>query len=159
MSLFLIAAIAKNGCIGKDGQIPWHISEDMKRFKELTMGHAVLMGRKTWESIPDRFRPLPGRTNIVITRQKNYPVSQGVEVFSNINEALQRHSQETIFVIGGAEVYRETMPRANCLYITLVDQTVDGDVFFPKIDPQVWHEVEREDHNGFSFISYFRVIS
>ncbi|MDO8617884.1 MAG: dihydrofolate reductase [Candidatus Uhrbacteria bacterium] len=157
MSIILVAAVAKNGCIGKAGQIPWHIPEDLKHFKDLTMGHPVLMGRKTWESIPDRFRPLPGRTNIVLTKQLNFSVPQGVEVFADMDEALQCHSQENLFVIGGAEIYRELMPLADRLLITHVDQVVDGDAFFPKIDPQIWREVEREDHNGFSFVSYFRI--
>lgn len=156
MSLALIAAVAKNRCIGKTNQIPWYIPEDLKRFKALTMGKIVMMGRKTWESLPERFRPLPGRTNIVITRQTDYALPEGVERFGTIEDALRQHAGEEIFVIGGGELYRETIPLAHRLYITQVDQTVDGDVFFPKIDPEVWQEMEREDHQGFSFVIYER---
>lgn len=156
MPISLIAAVAKNNCIGKDGRLPWHLPEDMKHFKDLTMGKVVLMGRKTWESIPEKFRPLPGRTNVVVTRQPNYPVPTGVEVFGSIETALAVHAQDEIVVMGGAEIYRETIDRADALHLTEVDQTVEGDAFFPTIDPSAWTETAREPHEGFSFVTYRR---
>ncbi len=155
--LSLIAAISKNNCIGKDNQVPWHIPEDLKHFKEVTTGKAVLMGRKTWESIPEKFRPLPKRKNIVITRQKDYPVPAGVELYQEIEAALTAHPNEEIMVIGGAEIYRQTIARADRLYITEVNQVADGDAFFPEIDTSVWKEVGRENHTGFSFVIYERI--
>lgn len=154
MSLALVAAVSTNNCIGKDGQLPWHIPEDMKRFKELTMGKTVLMGRKTWESLPVKFRPLPQRKNIIITRQEGYIVPDGVWIYSSIDAALKAHGQEDIMVIGGAEIYRQTINRADTLHITHVHQSVDGDAFFPTIDPTIWREVEKENHGEFSFVKY-----
>jgi len=155
--LSLIAAIAENNCIGKNNSLPWHIPEDLKHFKEITSGKIVLMGRKTWESIPEKFRPLPKRTNIVITRQKDFSVPAGVEVYQEIEPALAAHPDEEIVVIGGAEIYRQTVDWADRLYITEVDQTVDGDAFFPEIAPTLWKEVEREKYDGFSFVNYQRI--
>ena len=152
--LSLIAAVAKNNCIGQSNRLPWHIPEDLKRFKELTTGKIVLMGRKTWESIPEKFRPLPNRKNIIITRQKDYSAPAGVEIYQDIDAALTAHPDQEIMVMGGAEIYRQTIDRAIKLYITEVNQTVDGDVFFPEIDPTMWKEVERENHAGFSFVKY-----
>lgn len=156
--IILIAAVAKNGCIGKDGKLPWKIPEDMKRFKEITINHTVVMGRKTWESIPEKFRPLPGRTNVVITRQTGYAVPDGVQVFAHPNVALAALDSDNgnVFVIGGAEIYAETMGTADELLITEVDQTVEGDAFFPKIDPEEWQETWREPHDGFAFVTYHR---
>src|SRR3990167_8903662 len=114
MSITLIAAISKNNVIGTEGRLPWHIPEDMKHFKTLTMGKVVLMGRKTWESIPEKFRPLPGRTNVIITRQPDYPVPTGVQTFQSTDDALKND----VMVIGGAEIYRQTIDRADRLEIT-----------------------------------------
>ena len=156
MSLSLIAAVAENNCIGKNNALPWHIPEDFARYKKLTMGKVLVMGRKTWESIPEKFRPLPGRTNVVITRQKNYPVPEGVEIFETVQEALAAHQDEEVMSNGGAEIYRQTIDQADALYITEVKQIVDGDAFFPTIDPALWKEVEREDYPGFSFVKYIK---
>lgn len=156
MNITLIAAVAKNGCIGKDGKLPWHLPEDMAHFKQLTMGKTILMGRKTWESLPEKFRPLPNRKNIIVTRQAEYQLPTGVERYGSVDEALAAHS-EAIIVIGGAELYRQTIAKADTLFITHVDQLVDGDAFFPPIDPNVWREAERETHEGFSFVTYQRV--
>lgn len=150
----LIAAIAKNNCIGKDNQLLWNIPEDMKHFKDLTTGQVVLMGRKTWESIPEKFRPLPNRTNIIITRDESYQVPAGVEVYSSIDKAIANHKDESIFIIGGAQIYQQTIDMADKLCITHVNQDCDGDAFFPKINPNVWQETGREDHDGFSFVTY-----
>lgn len=153
----IIAAISKNNCIGKNGQIPWNIPEDMKRVRELTTGNVVIMGKNTWESIPEKFRPLPNRVNIVITSQANYAVPPSVEVYSTIQQAIAAHSGERIFGFGGAGIYKEMINIADTLYITHVDQKIsDCTAFFPKIDPAVWKEIEREDHTGFAFVKYIR---
>ncbi len=154
MSLSLIAGISKNNCIGKNGQLPWDIPEDLKHFREVTAGKTVLMGRKTWESLPEKFRPLPKRTNIIITRQTDYPVPAGVKVYATIDEATSAHPSEEIMVIGGAEIYRQTIDIADTLYMTHIDQTVDGDAFFPTINLTIWKETAREDHDGYSFVTY-----
>lgn len=150
--LTLIAAVSRNNCIGKNGAIPWRLPEDLKHFKNLTMGHVVIMGRKTWESLPEKFRPLPGRTNVVLTRQTDYPLPDGVERFGSLADAVAAHPDA--FVMGGAEIYAQAMPLAHRLELTRVDQGVDGDAFFPPIDGQEWTEVAREDHEGFSFVTY-----
>lgn len=160
MSITLIAAVSQNGCIGSKGQIPWHIPEDLKHFKELTLGHVVIMGRKTWESIPEKFRPLPDRINVVVTRNAQFPLPQTVERVASIEEGLARHATRHIFVIGGAEIYSQALPIATELKITQVHQTIeDGDVFFPTIDPTIWKETERETHPLFSYITYHRRIN
>lgn len=156
MSIILVAAISRNGVIGSDGTLPWHIPEDVKRFKELTSGHVVLMGRKTWESIPEKFRPLPNRTNLVVTRQANLNVPAGVEVFGSIESALAAHADADVYVIGGTEIYRQTMPLANRLEITHVNRDVEGDALFPSIDPMTWKETARIPGDGLSFVSYSR---
>lgn len=153
----LIAAITKNNCIGKSGTLPWYIPEDIQHFKQLTMGKTVLMGRKTWESLPAKFRPLPNRKNVVITRQKDYPVPDSVEVFHTVDDAILAHADRDIMVIGGAEIYSQTIDRADTLFITHVDRVVDGDAFFPTIDPGIWKETEGEDHVGFSFVTYKKI--
>ncbi len=159
MSLSLVAAVAANNCIGKNGKLPWHIPEDMQHFKEMTSGKVVVMGRKTWESLPPKFRPLPNRVNVVITRQAEYAVPAGVEVFADIPRALEAHAEDEIAVIGGGEIYRQTIDRSDMLEITHVHQTVDGDAFFPEILAKLWQETAREDHKGFSFVTYKKVHS
>ena len=154
MPIALIAAVSDNNCIGKNGSLPWNIPEDMKRFKEITRSKIVIMGRKTWESIPEKFRPLPHRLNVVITRQIDYPLPVGVERYNSIDEALTRHAADEVMVIGGAEIYAQTIDRADTLYITRIHQHVDGDAFFPAIDLHHWHEASREDHPEFSFLTY-----
>lgn len=155
--LSIIAAIAENGVIGHENTIPWRIPEDLKRFKEATIGKTVLMGRKTWESLPEKYRPLPGRTNVVITRQKDYRLPYGVRCFANIEEALRLCANEEVMVIGGAEIYRQTLPFADTLLITRITQQVAGDTFFPDIDPTVWQETEREEYHGYAFLTYKRL--
>ncbi|KKW42909.1 MAG: Dihydrofolate reductase [Candidatus Magasanikbacteria bacterium GW2011_GWA2_56_11] len=157
MPLSLIAAVSDNNCIGKKGRLPWHIPEDMQHFRDLTLGKPVLMGRKTWESIPDKFRPLPQRTNMVITRQADYPAPGGVERYAAIDEAIAAHPDEEIMIIGGADIYRQTIDRADRLYITHVHQIVDGDAFFPEINPQQWEPTERESRGNFEFVTYARI--
>ncbi len=153
----IIAAISKNNAIGKGNKIPWHIPEDFKHFKELTMGHAVIMGRKTFESILESLgKPLPGRKNIIVTRQADYKVPNEVEIFISFNAALAAHSDEDIFVIGGAEIYKQAIDRADKLYITRVDQVVDGDAYFPEIPSDKWQLINEEKKEGYSFCIYQR---
>lgn len=155
--LTLIAAMAKNNIIGKNNELPWHLPEDLKRFKTLTTGNTVLMGRKTFESIMARLgKPLPDRKNIVITRQENYPVPEGVFVYTNLDEALKNHATENIFVIGGAEVYRQTIDKADRLEITHLDKEVEGDATFPIVDSVVWKKTNEEKRDGFTFTTYRR---
>jgi len=155
--LILIAAVANNRIIGKDGQIPWRIPEDMKRFKELTIGHPVIMGRKTYDSLPERFRPLPERTNIVVSRTKdarNYPPD--VLVYDDIDEAIRvgKKVNDLIYVIGGQQIYGQTIDLADRLEITEIHRYVEGDAIFPRIDKNRWRETFRENHDDFSFVTY-----
>ena len=157
----IIAAVAKNRVIGKDNQLLWHIPEDMKHFRELTRGKPVIMGRKTWESLPERFRPLPGRQNIVVTRNGSY-VTEGAFLAGSLDEALQvADAALEVFVIGGAEVYQQALPLADTLYLTEVDLASDGDVSFPEFSLIEWAETGRERHQApdgfaFAFVSYRR---
>ena len=138
MSITLILAAADNGVIGKDGAIPWHISDDLKRFKALTLGKTIVMGRKTWDSLPKK--PLPGRRNIVVTRDEHWR-AEGAEVMS-LEKAL---ALPDIFVIGGAEIYRGALARADCIELTRVHKSFDGDARFD-FDAKDWRETAREDH-------------
>lgn len=151
-----VAAISANGKIGNKGTIPWHIPEDMARYKQLTMGKVIIMGRKTWESIPEKYRPLPGRKNVVITRQPDYAIPEGVEVFGSLDDALKAHTQEDIIINGGGEIYRESMSIVDRLEITHIHRDIDGDTSFPVIDPNIWKETNREDHDDYSFVTYDR---
>ncbi|MFA7314881.1 MAG: dihydrofolate reductase [Candidatus Magasanikbacteria bacterium] len=152
--LSLIAAVSSNNCIGKNNALPWDIPEDLKHFKDITDGHAVLMGQNTWESIPEKFRPLPNRKNIVLTKEKDYKVPGNVDVYNSIDEALEKYKNKDLFVIGGASIYAQTINKVDQLFITEVHQFVDGDTFFPEIDKNVWKEVSREKHEGFDFVNY-----
>lgn len=137
-----VVAVSRNGVIGREGGLPWHISSDLKRFKEITMGKPVVMGRKTWDSLPRK--PLPGRRNIVITRQKDFTAA-GAEVVASPAEALALCGDAPeIAVIGGGEVYRLFWPHVDRLYLTEVDLAVEGDTHFPALDPAEWREVGRE---------------
>jgi dihydrofolate reductase len=139
-----VVAVSKNGVIGREGGLPWHISSDLKRFKEITMGKPVVMGRKTWESLPRR--PLPGRRNIVITRSKDF-VADGAEVAATPEEALRLSGDvPEVAVIGGGEIYRLFWPLVDRLYLTEVDLEVSGDTYFPAVLPAEWREVGREIH-------------
>lgn len=158
MNITLILAQAENGVIGNKGQIPWRISEDMKRFKALTMGKPVLMGRKTWESLPKK--PLPGRTNIILTRDPNFfsslqPAQDKVIPSSSVDKALEVASQEcdTVMVIGGAEIYRMLLPRANRIELTQVHKPFEGDATF-EFDRTKWRQTARETRNTPDGLSY-----
>lgn len=155
MSFSLIAAVAKNNCIGKNNKIPWNIPEDFQYFKKTTLGKTCLMGQATFESILGYLgKPLPGRQTVVLTLDKDFKAPPGVRVFYSLDEAWEKLKDENVFICGGASIYRQTINRANVLYITIVDQEPDGDVFFPAIDKNIWKETWREDHNGFSFVKY-----
>lgn len=139
-----VVAVSRNGVIGREGGLPWHISSDLKRFKEITMGKPVVMGRKTWESLPRK--PLPGRRNIVITQQKDYQ-AEGADVAASPEAALLlAPDAPEVAVIGGGEIYRLFWPLADRLYLTEVDLEVDGDTHFPVVDPAEWREIAREFH-------------
>ena len=158
--LSIIVAIAKNNCIGIKNKIPWHIPEDFKYFKEKTMGNTVLMGQTTFQSILDYLKkPLPGRKTVVLTRDENFVPPADVRVFYSIDEAMEKLKNENVFVCGGASIYAQMIDKVDTLYITHVDMEVDGDTFFPKIDMNIWKEVERDDRDGFSFVKYRRVHS
>lgn len=139
----IIVAVAKNLAIGKDNQLLWHISEDLKRFKKLTSGLTVVMGRNTWLSLP--VRPLPHRANIVITDNPG-ECFEGCQMVNSIEAAIAKcPKNEESFVIGGASIYRQFMPIADKLYITQVDKPFEGDTFFPEIDPKVWKVAEQSN--------------
>ena len=137
----IIVAVAENGVIGKDNQLLWKLSADMKQFKALTTGHPIIMGRKTYDSLG---RPLPNRTNIVITRQHNLPVSESVLLADSLEKAIElAKNDEEIFIIGGGNVYKQALRWTDKIYLTEVKVTVDGDTYFPKLDGDVWKEVSR----------------
>ncbi len=154
MILAIIAAIGKNRVIGKDGKLPWHISEDLKRVKRLTTGHTVLMGRKTFESLG---KPLPDRRNVVVS-SKEIP---GVETYPSVADALNALAdREKVFVFGGERMYAQLLQRADELYLTLVDEEIDGDAFFPPYEHllnSTFKFVNEELHDGYKFVEYCRV--
>ncbi len=144
MKISLIVAMATNHAIGLNNQMPWHLSADLKKFKQITMGSPILMGRKTFESIG---RPLPGRTNIIISHNTSYQ-QPGCLVFNSINQALVAcHNNDEVFIIGGATFYQSMLPMADRLYLTEIKQDFDADTFFPAINKTEWEEVAREDIN------------
>ena len=141
MSISLIVAVAEQGVIGQENALPWRLPGDLKRFKALTMGKPIIMGRKTFDSIG---RPLPGRTNIVITRQSGLQLP-GCVVVGSLSEALTAVHADEYMVIGGAEIYRQVLPLAQRVYLTQVHANISGDAFFPALEPTQWHETYRED--------------
>ncbi len=152
MKISLIVALSSNRAIGLDGKMPWHLSADLKRFKQITMGHPILMGRKTFESIG---RPLPGRTNIIVSRNPAYS-AEGCIVVESVEAAISQGCQlaDEVFVIGGSTLYKATLPIAGSLYITEINQAFDGDTFFPDFDTGDWTEVEREDVTDDTRVSF-----
>jgi dihydrofolate reductase len=142
-----IVAIDKNNCIGKDNEIPWYLPADLKYFKKTTIDHPVIMGRKSFESIG---RPLPKRTNIVISSNPFY-IANGILIASNIEEALEMAMSENldeVFIIGGGKIYQQTHDLWDRVYLTEVEIETEGDTFFPKLDPKVWQEISRETHEA-----------
>jgi len=158
MNLHLIFARAANGVIGKDGIMPWHLPEDLAHFKRTTLGSPVIMGRKTWESIPARFRPLPGRTNVVVTRQRDWQAA-GATVAHSLPQALAACGEATdAWIIGGAEIYAQALPLASTAVVTEIEASFDGDAHAPQFGPE-WKEQTRERHVSatglpFSYVTY-----
>ncbi|CAM3808058.1 dihydrofolate reductase [Mucilaginibacter galii] len=156
MNINIVVAIAANNAIGKNNKLLWHLPKDLKHFKQLTTGHTVIMGRKTFDSVG---KPLPNRRNIVVTRQ-NIQI-EGCEVVNSLNAALELAKGEAeVDIVGGAEIYRQAMPITNFIYLTIVHQDFEADTFFPEIDKNQWQELDREDHQTdekhafpFSFIT------
>jgi dihydrofolate reductase len=159
--LVLIAAVAANGVIGADKRLPWRLAEDLRRFRALTLGHAVIMGRKTWESLP---HALPGRQNIVVTRQRGY-VARDAEIAASLDAAVALvRMPPPVFCIGGGELYRAALPQATTLQLTEIFREFPGDARFPELDPGEWREASRDVHpaagtDGFdyAFVTYERV--
>ncbi len=150
MSLKIIVAIAKNRVIGANGAMPWHIPEDLRYFKRVTTGHTVIMGRKTFESLG---RPLPNRSNVVVTRRGDFR-HEGAETEFSLESAVAKHPDA--FIIGGAEIYSQALPLVDELYITKIHAAYRGDTKFPKVDLRRWRRVSSEDHGAFEFVVYSR---
>ena len=165
MIISMIAAMGSNRVIGKDNDIPWHLPDDFKYFKDTTKGHHVIMGRKNWESLPHSFQPLPGRTNVIITRQSNYE-AKGEPVVQSLEDALaiaRQNGEKEAFIIGGGEIYRMGLEIADKIYLTEINQSFDGQVTFPEFDTSAWQEISREHHPiderhkfSFDFVVYSR---
>ena len=156
MTVTLVAAVARNGVIGADGGIPWHLPGEQRRFKELTLGHVLVMGRLTYESIG---RPLPGRTTVVVTRTAGWSAGDdGVLVAPGVPEAIALAAtvDEEVFVVGGSRVYEDALPLADRLELTWVDAEPEGDARFPAVDWDAWREVAREEHGGWAAVTYER---
>ena len=155
MKLIILAALNRKRVIGKDGKLPWHISEDLKRVKRLTTCHALLMGRRTFESLG---KPLPNRRNVVLTSKK----IDGVETFESIPEAFEAlKNEEKVFVFGGGELFGQLLEKADEWHLTLVDQDIEGDTFFPPYEHligNVFLLVGKEEHEGFTFLDYRKVV-
>ena len=144
--LAFVVAMDKNRLIGADNRLPWRLPDDMKWFRQVTLGKPVIMGRKTYESIPPKFRPLPERVNVVVTRQLDY-VAEGAIVVHSIAEALTAVApQPEIIIAGGSQLYEQLLPQADRLYLTLVDGEFGGDAYFPAFDWDDWQEISRERH-------------
>jgi dihydrofolate reductase len=160
MKIGLVYAQARNGVIGKGGVMPWHLPEDLAHFKQVTMGAPVVMGRKTWESLPPRFRPLPGRRNVVITRNAGWNAA-GAERAASLDEALALVAGEPqVWVIGGGEIFTQALPRADLVELTEIEHDFEGDTFAPHLGPE-WRESARERRRSsagfdYSFVTYTR---
>ena len=165
MIISLIAALSRNRVIGKDNDLPWRLPDDMKYFMQTTMGHHVIMGRKNYESLPNKFKPLPNRTNILVTRQVNF-IAEGCHVVNSMEKAIEiaRTSGESeLFIIGGAQIYKQAISLADYLYLTEINALIEGDTFFPEFDRAQWAEVSRKSHSvderhpfAFDFVIYKR---
>ncbi len=162
--LTLIAAVARQRAIGRANTLPWHLPEDLRYFRAQTKGKPVIMGRKTWESLPEAFRPLPGRHNIVVTRDPHY-AADGATVVHSLPAAATAAGDDEAFVIGGAELYGQALPLASRLLLTEIDLTVEGaDAYFPDFSGDAWREISREPHTSaenpalhFDFVVYERI--
>jgi len=157
MPVTLLAAVARNGVIGVDGGLPWHLPDELALFKELTLGHVLVMGRRTFESVG---RPLPGRTTVVVTRRPDWE-AEGVLRAGSVGEALAlaREVDAEVFVVGGAQVYAAALPAADRLALTFVDADPEGDTRFPEIDWSQWREVGRRDGQGWTHVTFERGVA
>ena len=151
----IIAAVSSNWCIGSDGKIPWNIPGDMKHFRDITMGGTVVMGRKTWESLPSKYKPLPGRTNVVLTRSSEYVLPRGVVRARSLHEVSTTCSN--LLVVGGASVYQQAMSTATSMVLTTVNMIVHGDTYFPAVDWSMWMLLAEQYYSTYSIRSYARV--
>jgi len=157
MPLHMIYARARNGVIGKQGQLPWHLPEDLAHFKRTTQGQAVVMGRVTWESLPEKFRPLPGRTNVVVSRQTTFNAN-GAKVVSSLEAAMALFSStEVVWLIGGAQLYAQALPLASQIVVTEIDADFEGDAFAPSLSPNDWIETQRSSHVSAQGLGYHLV--
>ena len=157
MQISLIAAMGKNRVIGKNNSLPWKLPEDMKRFKELTLGKPVIMGRKTFESIG---KPLPNRKNIILTRDKNYKAKECIVVHSKEDALKAAEGNEEIMIIGGEQIFREFLQKADKMYLTFIDEYFEGDTYFPEYNRDEWKEVQREEHKNdykYTFVNLERI--
>jgi dihydrofolate reductase len=148
MVISIIAAVAKNGVIGKANDLPWRLPDDMKFFMETTSGHHVIMGRKNYDSLPPKFKPLANRTNIVVTRQKDF-TANGCVVVHDLNDGIQlakKGGEKELFVMGGAEIYKVALPITDILYLTEIETEIEGDTFFPEWNKNEWKEISRLHH-------------
>lgn len=156
-----IAAASENNGLGKDNKLVWHLPDDFKRFKQITSGHTIILGRKTFESFP---KPLPNRTHIIITRQKNYPVQENCFIANSIENALEMAPKnENIYIIGGAEIYKQSLHLTDKIELTRVHTTCEADAFYPEIDEKIWkieseemHHKDEKHNFDFTFITYIK---
>jgi len=165
MKISMIAAVAENRVIGKDNDLVWRLPDDMKFFMQTTTDHHVIMGRKNYESLPPKYKPLPNRTNIIITRQKDY--NADAHIVHNLEDALaiaKNNNEPEAFIIGGGEIYKLGLEYADVMYITEIHESFEGDAFFPEFDKSQWKEVERVPHpvddkhkHTFDFVTYERI--
>ena len=165
MIISFIAALSRNRVIGKKNDLPWHLPDDMKYFMQTTKAHYVIMGRKNYDSIPEKFRPLPNRTNVVVTRQKNFK-AEGCIVVHSLEEGIEqarKANEPEVFIIGGAEIFKYGFPLSQRLYLTEIFAEVDGDTYFPKWNAAEWKEISRKHHPAdarhafeFDFVVYER---
>jgi dihydrofolate reductase len=165
MIISLIAALTENHVIGKNNDLPWRLPDDMKFFMESTSGHHVIMGRKNYDSLPLKFKPLPNRTNIVVTRQPNFeaPGCCVVHSFADALAVAQKNNEPEVFVIGGAEIYKQSLPLSHRLYLTEIKTILEGDTYFPYFSKENWKEISRVSHASdqrhaypFDFVIYER---
>jgi dihydrofolate reductase len=154
MEKIIIVAVGENGVIGRDGELPWEpIEEDIKFFRQKTIGNTVVMGRKTYQSLPESFRPLPDRENMVLTRSGFEPENESVKVVNSLEEAWSSSDNQKVYIIGGASIYGQALPEADKMFITEVPGEYDGDTFFPDFSSN-WEEVSREKGEKVTFVRY-----
>jgi dihydrofolate reductase len=165
MEISLIAAVSKNKVIGKNNDLPWHLPDDMKYFMQTTKAHHVIMGRKNYDSIPEKFRPLPNRTNIVVTRQADFK-APGCLIVHSLEAALEvarKNHESEVFIIGGSEIYNQGLKYADKVYLTEIHALIEGDTYFPQFIPSEWKELSRTHHStddrhayAFDFVVYMK---